>query len=530
MTLKQLADIAFEECCSPETTVKYGVKRGFPFWNAESIQFMYVPAFHFTAVRGIKKYRYDATDEAGGLHSFEAPDCCDLLTPVWRDLPEGIVKLTVTALNPDGSDYALAGARTFFKLASFPGETPPAVRSYKEAAVKAYKYAMSQDFIQHWLKYGKPDPHYDLNSYPSKMISALVDAMLSYARICPGDAADALKVAVNSADYLIAITPRDGSPLKNIPPTYYLDFCPDPEAYGVLTPNWRAATAYSGTMMMIYPARAGLMYVSLYEQFGDRKYLDEALNIGTYYAETQEPNGSWYLVRSCETGANLTDNYVSPVDDLIPFMTKLYAVTNDGRFKAAADRALQYVLRTQVNTYNWEGQFEDSPLSTNYMNLTHYAPVGLAVYLTKYRAGDADSVQLARELMRFAEDQFVVWKRPCPWPHQSPYGDVPYDTSLWHTPAALEQYGWHVPIDASTANLAKGFLSLYNAGCGELCLAKARALADQLTIMQHDDGKIPTHWMNTPDAEENFWWNCMFESCRLLVEMAEHQDHEFKDE
>ena len=63
MTGSELAKQAFEECCSSETTVPYGVKRGFPFWNVESTQFMYVPAFHFTAIRGIKRYRYTAVDE-----------------------------------------------------------------------------------------------------------------------------------------------------------------------------------------------------------------------------------------------------------------------------------------------------------------------------------------------------------------------------------------------------------------------------------------------------------------------------------
>ncbi|MBR6006296.1 MAG: hypothetical protein IK064_01570, partial [Clostridia bacterium] len=55
---KALSKQAFEECCSAETTVRYGVKRGRPFWNTESTQFMYVPAFHFTAVRGCFRYRY----------------------------------------------------------------------------------------------------------------------------------------------------------------------------------------------------------------------------------------------------------------------------------------------------------------------------------------------------------------------------------------------------------------------------------------------------------------------------------------
>ena len=77
MTRKELARQAFEECCNPETTVRYGVKRGAPFWNLESTQFMYVPAFHFTAVRGCRHYRYTAVDEQGLAHSFVADDCCD---------------------------------------------------------------------------------------------------------------------------------------------------------------------------------------------------------------------------------------------------------------------------------------------------------------------------------------------------------------------------------------------------------------------------------------------------------------------
>ena len=519
----ELAKQAFEECSSQETTVRYGVKRGAPFWNVESLQFMYVPAFHFTAIRGFYRYRYEATDETGKVHTFESGDCCSLLTPIWADLPEGVVRLRVAALNPDGSEYATVGARTFFRLAPFPADTPPAARPYRESAVMAYRYAMSQSFVKHWLKYGEPDPTYDLNSYPSKMIGALVEAMLSYARICPEDSADAMKVAVSAADYLIRITPRGDVPLADLPPTYYLDFCPDPEKYGVISPNWHAAQAHNGTMMMIYPSRAARMYLQLEQATGDKKYLDEALRIGRYYVDTIEPNGSWYLVRSCKTGERLTDNFISPMDDLVPFMMALYERTGDPVFRETGERAVAYVMKTQLPTYNWEGQFEDTPPSANYINLTHYAPTALSSYLAKYHADDPASLELAKELMRFVEDQFVVWRRPNPWRHPAPDNLPSYDTSLWHTPAALEQYGWHVPIDASTACVAMGFLELYKAGCGELYLAKARALTDQLTVVQHEDGKIPTHWMNTEDAEKNFWFNCMFASCRALEIMSEYE-------
>ena len=145
---KKLAKQAFDECCSSITSVKHGIKNKFPFWNAESLQFMYVPAFHFTALKGINKYRYDAIDENNVKHSFYAEDCCERLTPIWADIPEGVVNLTVTALNNDGTENSLVGARTFFKSASFPENTPKATCSYIECAKKAYEYAINQDFVQ----------------------------------------------------------------------------------------------------------------------------------------------------------------------------------------------------------------------------------------------------------------------------------------------------------------------------------------------------------------------------------------------
>ena len=280
MTRAELAKQAFEECCSAETTVRCGTRRERPFWNAESTMFMYVPAFHFTSVRGCRRYLYQAVDENGKQHTFEADNCCALLTPIWAELPEGVVRLTVTALQEDGSEYGLVGARVFFKTASFPEKTPEALYSYTECAVRAYRYAMSQSFIRHWLDHGTPDPSYDLNVYPSKMISSMVEAMLSYARLCPEEADRALQVAVSAADYLIGITPRGDVPLADLPPTYDLSFCPDPEKFGVITANWRAAEARVGTMMMIYPAQAGQMYLELEGATGNERYLQEAVKIG----------------------------------------------------------------------------------------------------------------------------------------------------------------------------------------------------------------------------------------------------------
>ena len=76
------------------------------------------------------------------------------------------------------------------------------------------------------------------------------------------------------------------------------------------------------------------------------------------------------------------------------------------------------------------------------------------------------------------------------------------------------------------ALLANQACSLISHGRITTTLAKAKALMDQVTRVQHENGQIPTHWMNTEDAEKNFWFNCMFYSCYTLEMMAEYQDVE----
>ena len=525
MNRKELAVLAREECNNPENIIHCGQKGKIPFWNQASRQFMYIPAFQFLGIPGCECYRYDAIDEQGLTHSFKATYSEAPLTPIWQQLPEGVVRLTVTALNPDGTDYAVVGAKTFFKLASFPEETPKAVRSYEESANMALEFAFNQPFIQHWLKYGTPDPGYDLNTYPSKIIASLVNAMIDYSKLNPEAKEDAMKVAVSAADWLISITPRGDHPLANVPPTYYLDFCPDAEKYGIITPNYEKALEYKGTVMMIYPASAGMMYLNLYAQTGEKKYLNEALNIGKFYLDTVEDCGSWYLVRSEETGEPTAPNIVSPTENVLPFLTKLYDVTKDEVWKELCEKAVLYTVKKQWNEFDWEGQFEDIGLSVKYDNLSQYGPVGLAIYYLKYHRDEPEYIEKAKELMRFAEDQFVIWNRPTPWGCASKTSlEQDENASKWHTPCALEQYHCYVPIDGSASHIISGFLGLYEAGCGELYLAKARVLADQMTIMQEESGRIPTFWIDEPGPLSNFWYNCLFASCDAMLRVAKYKD------
>lgn len=510
MTKEEFAKQAAAECASEKTSAHHGGGAGRPFWNPCAIQFMYAPAFQFQTIPGCKKYRYTAVDENGTEHVFDADNSSAILAPIWADIPEGVVKLSVNVLGDDGKIGDLIGVRTFFRLAPFPADLPPAARSYRETAAKAFDYAMTQNFVRHWLTDGTPDPDYDLNVYPSKMISALITAMIHYAKVRPDKAEDALQAAKNSADYLIGITAKEG-PMKDVPPTYYIDFRDNPEKR-----SNGAATGRINWVMMIYPAHVGFAYVSLANATGEARYLKAAEKIGEHYLANVQENGSWYLIRDIHTGEVLSPNYCEPLERIVPFLMALYEATGDEKWKKLSDGALGYVRHNAMKTYDWEGQFEDSYTSANYSNLTHYGAAAMVRYLAKYYADNEEKMADAEDLARFIEDQFVVWKRFAPW------NKYRYDTSLFYSPCGLEQYYWYVPVDASTGDIISAFLAMYKAGRGELWLEKAKALADMLTRLQREDGLIPTQWMD-PDmvAGAGFWFNCMFASASSLAELAE---------
>ena len=511
MTCEELSRKALEECCSAETTAHHGGGEGRPYWNVHSSQFMFAPSFQFPSIPHIKRYRFTATDENGGEHTFEATSSCALLAPIWREIAEGVVRLRVTALDRDGEEVTEVGTRTFFKLAPFPSDLPQAACTYRECAVRAFEYTLSQPSVRHWLESGTPDPDYDLNVYPSKMISAIIAGMLEYACISPEKEAEAVQLAKNAADYLLKITYDEKSPLAGLPPTYYVDFRPNPETRQNLT-----ADRLKDTVMLIYPAHVGKAYLQLWQKTDERKYLDGALKIAQYYREHIQANGSWYLVVSAQTGEAVDPNYCNPLERIVPFLMALYERTGEAEWKELSDRAIAYVEREILPAYNWEAQFEDSPLSVQYSNLTHYGACALIRYYAQYFADDAEKMACAEDLMRFVEDQFVIWKRPPVWNGRWTHLDE------WRLPAGLEQYEWYVPIDASTADIMLTFLAMYRAGRGELYLAKAKALADQITRMQQANGQIPTHWFSDEWTAKslNFWLNCHFQAASAMAEMA----------
>lgn len=510
--MDDFAKKALEEYNDEANLIRPGGVMGRNFWNINATQFIYVPSFFFPVIPAAEEYEFFATDCTGKVHSFKASTPTAPLTPIWKNIPVGMVELKVEGIHRENGNRYISGVKTFYKASPFPGRDtlPKRACSYKECALKALKYAFFDKSSQYWLTHGTPDPDYYHNVYPSKMISSIVDAMLSLAKIDSDLADDALKLATNAADYLLSITYGSDSPLEGVPPTYSFAGL-NKEIVDATAP---AADGRQNMVMLIYPARVGNMYLNLEKVTGDKKYFEAAKRIAEYYRDNVLPNGSWYLLVSKDTNEPESNNCCVEFD-ILEFLNKFYKRTNDEVYSILEKNYYDYIIKTRFETYNWEGQFEDIRLSSNFVNLTHFLPGKMIDYIANNLSDDAEMVKNAKELMRFVEDQFVVWGEFAPWRQ--------FKGDYWYSPAAMEQYYWYVPIDSSTAAVVKDFLKVYSITKDELLLEKACALGDAITRLQDPvSGVIPTHWMKKDCTEnlENFWINCHIYTAFVMMELA----------
>ena len=467
--------------------IRPGGVDGQAFWNGHAQMFMYPPSFAFETVKGAVRYRFQVMDDQQYAHTFEAASPTASLKPVWEFVPRGLIAVFCFGLDACGQVCGLAGQRRFWKKAPYePGVYPRAKRPYAQAQRMLCDYILNLPEIADLEQHGKPDlsARSNFSSYPSKMQSAAIRAMLSMAKIAPEKAARALKIARLSADYLIARSQPAGSPLEYFTPTY--------EGDGQLSGT------YAGMHMLIYAADAGTAFVNLSRATGETKYLEAAKRIAATYLRLQGEDGTWYLKMNEKDGSPASSNRLVPTS-VIFFLEALHAATGEATYRAAADRAFAFIENGPLKTWNWEGQFEDiRPAEGRFQNLTKHNACDTAIYLLRRFPGDKRRIEQAREIVRYAEDQFVVWRAPCR-ADRAGYKRVqkyPYET--WIAPVALEQYECYYPIDGSVAKLIRTWLALWEAERNPLDLAKARTLGDATVNMQEPNGRVRTYWVPEP--------------------------------
>ena len=286
--------------------------------------------------------------------------------------------------------------------------------------------------------------------------------------------------------------------------------------------------------MMIYPASVGSAMIKLHKATGNTKYIDYTIKIGDQYLKLQLENGSWHLILNIADGKPRKDNHCIPTP-IMDFLEQLSDATGNSRYRAAAQKGMSHLQRT-LESFNWEGQFEDIEAQViSYHNLTLHSAVSMFLYLCRSSCVSPERLRQAREVLRFAEDQFIVWEQ-AGWAGSSSTNKWRTKEELqikkwnwfraYHVPCGLEQYRCYVPVDSASAKIARFFLLMYKLEKNPVDLAKARALCDSLTRLQEKNGRIPTWAQNERNtANTNLdWFNCMFYSADTLKMLSELQE------
>ena len=500
--------------------VRPGIPGKAPFWNTYAIRFIHVPSFDFKPLERAVTYRFTATSSADSMdHVFTAPQPWDPLLPIWKDLPVGMVDLKVEGLDENGREMGVSGTRQFYRAAVFGGEYHAPERDFRESARMGLQWLFNRDHYQRWLTAASPDTNYYLYCYPSKIIGAVVSSMLMYSALHPGDSLTAMQIAINAGNYLMNASQPAGSPLEFFPPTYDGDLAEGIHTGGFSDREYarNKTLEIRDQLMMMYPASVGEAYLNLYERTGLDRYLEAAVRIADTYSDIQLDNGTWHLTLNIHSGEPVDPNLCIPTN-IIHFLERLAGDHGMDRFSETADKAMDWVINNPLKDFYWEGQFEDVPPSLAFRNLSKGHVLSLATrFLTKEK-DIPGRMETAEELIRFAEDQFVVWEKPFPNEREG--------TDNWITPCALEQYVYYVPIDASAAGFIETYRTAYESTGRPMYLAKARSLANAMTLAQDSvTGEYPTYWEYERGHQLDGWINCATADARAMLGLADFLDN-----
>ena len=496
---KDVNRVLAEQAAAEYLTPVHPGGEGVPFWNGFATKFIYAPSFDFKCVDGAESYLYTATAENGASWSFNAPCPQQPLSPIWGSIPEGTnVTLTVDGLAADGTVVGRAGERTFWRDYGFNPPYTGAVRGYREAAVLGMLYVHTMPQVQNFAKSAEPDMSYVYFTYPCKIIGAVIQMETLLAKTAPIYADNALAIAKNAAAFLMSQARKPGEPLAYFPPTYYKQFMAS------------AFPENQGKTMAMEAASAGNAYLDLYDATGEEIYLNQALGIADTYLRLQCEDGSWHIKYDFATGEPV-NNSKAMLHPLLGYFLRLEQNYGQTKYTDARLRGERWMAEHILDKFDMTGQFEDvSVLNLQpYENLTNCTAAPYASYILN-RGATAAEVETAYELVRFSEDQFVYW-------------DMPVNESGYKrdaTPCVFEQYKYQMPIDNSTCNVSNAMLDIYEQTGDCLMKAKARALIDNITVVQCvNTGKILTSWRVRFNVNPSYWINCTYDSVCALLRM-----------
>ncbi len=501
---KGFSDIALQESAHP---IHPGKPGQVPFWNKYARRFIYAPAFDFSKVDQADKYAYQILSlKDSSTYTFESEVPYAALSPVWTKVPVGKFKIKVVGVSKKGDSLGLAGSGQYYRASPYAPDDSvyhKPVISYDSSAMIALDSLMHKGYVSYWLEHEKPDPDYGYYRYPAKIWSALIVGAVTYAKLKPDEAKRFTRLAGIIADYLIKVSYPESSAWPGFPPTYYGPRIAD---------NPASSHMQLVNNLTIMGADAGNAYLDLYDLAGNKKYLEAAKKIADTYIKTQLDNGSWYLLVNYKTGEPVTPNIAIPTA-VVNFFNRLSKDYHVKGLEASTKKILNWLMENPVKTFNWQGQFEDVKPKKPFRDQSREQACDLAVYLFK----NNKNIELAETLVRFAEDQFVIWEQPEIMSIRPEKSDPGYKTKNWITPSVQEQSGFWMPVTRSAGIMIDTYWHAFKVTGKEIYLAKAKSIANSITIMQQaQGGNYATMFIRTP---WRFWLNSVVYPAKVMMSL-----------
>lgn len=478
-----------------------------PFWNAYALQFIYAPSFDIKPIPNATKYKFEILSAVDSkLYTFESDVPNAALSPIWASLPIGKFSLKVTAFAGDDRNLGIAGEGKYYRAAYFNGIYHQQEMGYDESAKIALDQLLSQPYVQYWLKNKKPDPSYGYYRYPAKIMGALIVGAVTQARLKANtpDAAKYTELAQIIADYMISISFAKDRPLAYFPPTYY--------GYSEVFKKSNK-TIDTNNDLIISAAEAGNAYLDLYALNKEKKYLEAAKRIAQTYVKTQMDNGSWHLFVNVNTGKNTAPNIAIPTA-IINYFDRLKREYQVGGLENAKAKAVAWIMDNPMKTFDWQGQFEDINAKPPYKNQSREQACDMAVYLLNNVEANPSDLKLAEELIRFAEDQFVIWEKPVPLEKEAKSRSG--RPANWITPTVQEQFAYWMPVGRAAGIMMETYRKAYEVTKKEIYLAKAKSIANTFTLVQQANGGIySTYFVANDDL--GFWLNSAVYPAKMMM-------------
>lgn len=508
---------ALEIASMPHTTtdlqpVRPGVPGKIPFWNEKAVQFLYPPVFDVKPVKNALKYNFLLIGVQNDTLTFDAELPSASLAPIWTKMQNEKYNLTIFAVDSK-SVKKIIFTRAFHKAAGFQSNGKKRLISIDESVKMGLDKLVHSPELKCWFtNIGMPDTAFIMYRYPTKMVGSAASVLSIYAsqNPAPADAVQALVASRRAADYLISLNFIKGDVWEFHPRTYHPYMYQNELAKHKMDPD---------NLMTNCGAEAGQYLIDVFKATNDKKYLNAAVNIGNTYVKNQLTNGSWYLLINGRSGVTVADNIIIPTS-IIEFLRKLSSISGDKRFETSSLKALDWMYKNPVKTWDWQGQFEDVRPQPSYQNLTKHEACDFAIYLLDYFPTDVEKVKLAVEIIRFTEDQFVIWSNP---PIDSPakqnQDGKGTRVKKWLTPCVLEQYKCYAPVSASSSKVIRTYLAAYRFSHDKLYLNKANALATTMINLQQTpmaDGRYLT-WVQKNAGQK--WLNCELATIKALNEL-----------